>query len=202
MKRSFFAFAFIAAIAIPSIGAAQKVIGPNVQERATCYAGDRLYKAAIRDGLVVMAEALSTKPDSSGAYVYFMLDTEDKTFGVIASVKDENGPRQCNWGVGANWNAIPIKKAVLDLDRWHIVKSHRVCGTLPELLNQLETANGEVPFGRYKRSPEIDFVLTASGAGEWSAIRVTTWNNPQMSGEFEYGCLASWGVSMRLKPAK
>ena len=68
--------------------------------RTNCWAGDRLFKAALSDGFMVGAEGQSERPDISGAHIYVMYHPKEKLWGVIASAQDENGSWQCSVGKG------------------------------------------------------------------------------------------------------
>ena len=191
---------FFASLIATGTAFAQNVgdpIGPNIRQ-VSCWKGDKLLRAAERDGLRVGAEAQSERPDILGAQLYTMYDPRDRSWGMIASAKDADGPRQCDSGVGTDWKLIPMKKAVVFEDALPVNKLTKLCVPLAKRLEQLEKSLGEVPIGRGARGPNYDVVYTMSENGSWSALLID--KRASSTDDREPSCFYNWGKGMLLNP--
>ncbi len=186
-------------------------IGPMVKQRPACYAvnepmfeathpnqkASRLWNAAKRDGFKVGAEAISERPDISGAQMYIMYDPKGHMFGEIASVIDDGLPVQCNLGVGTEMKLIPMRMADIFEDALSVNKLTKLCLPLAERLKALEHKLGEVPIGRGSRGPNYDIVFTMSENGSWSELLIDK-RSSGSSDTREISCFQNWGKGMLL----
>lgn len=187
-------------LAFISIGAlagdVKAVNAPPKINAFACWSGDKMFRAAERDGYRVGAEATSEAPGSAGAQIYFFFDQQGG-WGFIDSFLDPETkqPRQCNLGGSEAWEYIPPKTLPAILDPQPLNKSLRICRPLPHLLSSMAAVFLEVPLGRSPngRVPDSDLMLTASANGHWSVLTI------DKRSQVEVACLSNWGTGFLVK---